>query len=130
MRILKSDLVILVQRLPTTLPWTCEYLRDSSQKSNKLCVYKLRKPTKPRILLLFFLVMYCSGIVDGSDGQLILAEEVSLNLIFFLTQSIQGLMAQRNILAKMISHQNTSILFKTCGSIDRNTNLTLCKLVH
>lgn len=34
-------------------------------------VQKLRKPAKPRILLLAFLVMYCSGIVDYSDGQLL-----------------------------------------------------------
>lgn len=93
-------------------------------------VQKLRKPAKPRILLLAFLVMYCSGIVDYSDGQLLSAEVVSLNLISFLTQSIQGLMAQWNILAKMTPHQNTSVVFKTCGSTDTNTNLTLCNPVH
>lgn len=45
LRILKSDLVILMWRLPTTFPWTCEYLKYSSQKSSHLCVYKHAKPT-------------------------------------------------------------------------------------
>lgn len=39
MRILKSDLVILIQRLSVTFPWTCEYLNYSSQKSIHFCIY-------------------------------------------------------------------------------------------
>lgn len=40
LRILKSDLVILIQRLSVTFPWTCVYLKCPSQKFNHLCIYK------------------------------------------------------------------------------------------
>lgn len=43
LRILKSDLVILIHRLSVTFPWTCVYSKRPSQKFNHLCIYKHMK---------------------------------------------------------------------------------------